>query len=83
MDDAGVPHEDHVLVGHPAETIVRFAEDRGCRQIVVNAPATSVLSMLGMGSVGSQVRHLMQAHATDAPVPAAVTVATQAPARRA
>jgi nucleotide-binding universal stress UspA family protein len=67
LDDAGVPHEDHVLIGHPAETIVRFAEDRGCRQVIVEAPASDVLSMFGLGSIGSQVRHLMQTHA-QAPV---------------
>ena len=66
LDVAGVPHEEHVLVGHPAETIVRFAEEHGCREIVVDMPAASVLSMLGLGSVGRQVQHLMQAHASAA-----------------
>ena len=63
LDEAGVPHEDHVLVGHPAETIVQFAADHRCAQIVVDEPAHGMLSMLGLGSIGSQVRHLMQAHA--------------------
>ena len=63
LDEAGVPHEDHVLVGHPAETIVRFAEDRGCRHVVVDAPASGMLAMLGLGSVASQVQHLMRLHA--------------------
>jgi nucleotide-binding universal stress UspA family protein len=67
LDEAGVPHEDHVLIGHPAETIVRFAEDRGCRHIVVDAPASGMLAMLGLGSVGSQVLHLMRTHAQVAP----------------
>lgn len=62
LDDAGVPHEDHVLIGHQAETIVQFAEDRNCNEVIVDA-APGLLSMLGLGSVGSQVRHLMQAHA--------------------
>jgi nucleotide-binding universal stress UspA family protein len=62
LETAGVPHEDHVLVGHPAETIVRFAEEHGCRQIVVDAPSSNVLSLLGLGSVASQVQHLVQAH---------------------
>jgi len=62
LDEAGVPHEVHVLVGHPAETIVRFAEDRECRHIVVDEPSLGVLSMLGLGSIGSQVRHLVQTH---------------------
>lgn len=67
LDEAGVPHEDHVLIGHPAETIVQFAADHHCAQVVVDAPRKGVLSMLGLGSIGSQVHHLMQAHA-EAPV---------------
>lgn len=62
LDEAGVPHEDHVLVGHQAETIVRFAEDHHCQQVVVDAPPRNVLSMFGLGSIGSQVRHLMASH---------------------
>jgi xanthine/CO dehydrogenase XdhC/CoxF family maturation factor len=71
LDEAGVPHEDHVLVGHPAEAIVRFAEDHHCRNIVVDAPPSGMLSMFGLGSIGSQVRHLMQAHTQVPPTPAA------------
>lgn len=71
LDQAGIPHEDHVLVGHPAEAIVQFAEDRDCRHIVVDAPVSGMLSMFGLGSLGSQVRHLMQAHAQVAAAPAA------------
>ena len=67
LDKAGIPHEDHVLVGHPAETIVRFAEDLNCGQIVVDTPARSMLSLFGLGSIGSQVHHLMQSHASDTP----------------
>jgi len=70
LDEAGVPHEDHVLVGHPAEAIVQFAEERDCRHVVVDAPATDMLAMFGLGSIGSQVRHLMHAHAQRAPVTA-------------
>ena len=62
LDQAGVPHEDHVLTGHPAETIVRFAEERRCNQIVVDAPPKSVLSIFGLGSIGSQVQHLIATH---------------------
>jgi nucleotide-binding universal stress UspA family protein len=63
LDDAGVPHDDHVLVGHPAETIVRFAEEHGSQRVVVDTPENGLLSMLGLGSIGSQVRHLMQGQA--------------------
>ena len=67
LDKAGIPHEDHVLVGHPAETIVRFAEDLHATRVVVDTPPRSMLSMLGLGSIGSQVHHLMQSHTTNAP----------------
>lgn len=68
LETAGVPHEDHVLVGHPAETIVRFAQEHGCEPVIVDAEAPSgLLSMLGLGSVASQVQHLMQAHRTLGP----------------
>ena len=66
LDKAGVPHEDHVLVGHPAESIVRFAEDLHY-QVIVDTPAKSMLSIFGLGSIGSQVHHLMQSHATETP----------------
>lgn len=79
LDDAGVPHEDDVLVGHPAETIVQFAEDHGCRQVIVDAPPASVLSLLGLGSIGSQVRHLMQAHAAVAPATVAPAAGLRVP----
>ena len=61
LDEAGVAHDDHVLVGHPAETIVQFAEQHRCGRIVVDSPSGGVLAMFGLGSIGSQVRHLMQA----------------------
>jgi len=70
LDKAGVPHEDHVLVGHPAETIVRFAEDLHAQQVVVDMPPKSVMSMFGLGSIGSQVHHLMESNGT---VPASGT----------
>ncbi|HLX31029.1 MAG TPA: universal stress protein [Casimicrobiaceae bacterium] len=73
LDEAGVPHEDHVLVGHPAETIVRFAEEHGCRQVVVDAPAEGALAKLGLGSIGSQVQHLMHAHGRDTAAPSSVS----------
>ena len=63
LDEAGVPHEDHVLVGHPAEAILHFAEDRRCDQVVVDAPSRGMLSLLGLGSIASQVQHLMAEHA--------------------
>ena len=66
LDEAGVPHEDHVLIGHPAETIVHFAEDLHCDQVVVDAQPRGMLSLLGLGSIASQVQHLMSTHAAAA-----------------
>ena len=64
---AQVPFESHVLVGKPAETIVRFAEDRAGAEILIDAPQPGFLARLGIGSIASQVQHLMSAHAEQAP----------------
>jgi nucleotide-binding universal stress UspA family protein len=58
-----VPYETHVLVGKPAETIVRFAEEHPDAEIVMDASAPGLLSRLGVGSIASQVRHLLASHA--------------------
>jgi len=63
LDEAGVPHEDHVMVGHQAETIVQFAEDHHSNHVIVDAAPRALFSIFGLGSIGSQVQHLMQAHA--------------------
>ena len=65
LDEAGVPHQDHVLVGNQAETIVQFAEENKC-EVILEAQSAGLLSVFGLGSIGSQVRHLMQAHAAAA-----------------
>jgi len=70
LDNAGIPHEDHVLVGNQAETIVRFAQEHHCLEVVLdNAPKGGMLSIFGLGSIGSQVRHLMQTQASDVTAP--------------
>jgi len=63
LDEAGVPHHVHVLVGNPAESIVQFAEQNKCEEVVLETQAEGLLAIFGLGSIGSQVRHLMQAHA--------------------
>jgi len=60
LDDAGIPHEDFVLVGHKAETIVRFARQHQS-QVILNNRADSAFSIFGLGSIASQVRRLMHA----------------------
>jgi len=46
LDEAGVPHDDHVLVGHQAETIVRFAEQHHCDEVVLDNPPKGLLAVL-------------------------------------
>jgi len=60
LDEAGVPHRDRVLVGRRAETIVEFAREVRCVQIVLPRRA-GLLPSLGLGSIGSQLRHLIGA----------------------
>ncbi|MGA8051655.1 MAG: universal stress protein [Burkholderiales bacterium] len=60
LDAAGVPHLDRVLVGRKAESIVDFAREVRCAQIILPRRA-GVLPTLGLGSIGSQLRHLIGA----------------------
>jgi nucleotide-binding universal stress UspA family protein len=59
LDARGIAHHDHVRVGRKAETIVRFARDHDCSEIVVDKPG-SLLEGLGLGSIQSQLRHLLR-----------------------
>jgi len=66
LDEAGVPHRDHVEVGNPAKTIVDFSERNHCAEVVLQDQSDSLLAIFGLGSIGSQVRHLMQERAAAA-----------------
>jgi len=60
LDQAGVPYVFHVGVGEPAETIIRYAREQGCQQIVMSPRGLgTVLGML-MGSVATKVLHLSE-----------------------
>ena len=63
LDEAGVPHRDHVEVGNPAKTIVEFSERNQCAEVVLQNQSDGLLAIFGLGSIGSQVRHLMQERA--------------------
>ena len=60
LDACGIAHEDHVLVGNKAETIVRFAREHGCSQIVVDRAPGGLLPGLGLGSIAAQIHHLVR-----------------------
>ena len=59
LEEAGIRHDLHVMVGSYAQSIVEFAKQHECAQIVL--PERKGFSSLGLGSIGSQVRQLMQA----------------------
>lgn len=48
-------------VGDPAATIVKFAEDRGCDEIVMGTRGRGKIRQLVLGSVASKVVHLAKA----------------------
>ena len=55
-DDTSVKLRTHILVGHPAEQLLRYAEGHGVDHIVVGQRSRSVVSRWWMGSVSRQVR---------------------------
>ena len=61
LDAAGIAHKDHVLIGSRAETIAKLARELHCTHIVVSNPARSLVPDLGLGSIASQLRHLIGA----------------------
>lgn len=59
LDAAGAPHEEHVLTGPKAETIVRFAARYPASRLVLD-DRQGLLSAIGLGSISDQVRHLLR-----------------------
>lgn len=62
IEAAGLPCTHHIAVGRVAETIVRFARERGVDKIVMGTHGRSGLLEVLMGSVAREVLR-------DAPVP--------------
>jgi nucleotide-binding universal stress UspA family protein len=60
LDEAGIAHREEVRVGNKAETIVEFAREKRCSEIVVDGHETGLLAGLGLGSIRAQLRHLLQ-----------------------
>jgi nucleotide-binding universal stress UspA family protein len=55
LDAAGVPYQQHVLVGHPADMIRRFADENGFDEIVMGTHGRTGLLQRLMGSVAAEV----------------------------
>jgi nucleotide-binding universal stress UspA family protein len=59
LDEAGVAHREEVRVGNKAETIMEFAREMFCAEIVLGASDNGLLAGLGLGSIGGQLHHLL------------------------
>ncbi len=55
LEAAGVSYQQHVLVGHPADMIRRFAAENGFDEIVMGSHGRTGLLQLLMGSVATEV----------------------------
>lgn len=60
LDEAGIAHREQVLVGNKAESIVQFARQHRCSEIVLDGHDGGLLAGLGLGSIRAQLRHLLQ-----------------------
>lgn len=58
LDAAGVKYVFHIGVGDAAETIVEYAKEKGCHQIVMGTRGLGSVSNLILGSVATKVIHL-------------------------
>jgi len=57
LDEAGVPYTTLLEGGHPAEVIVRIAEDDGYDLIVIGSRGLSAIQSFLLGSVSDKVSH--------------------------
>ncbi len=59
LDQAGIAHREEVRIGNKAETIMEFAREKHCAEIVVDANENGLLAGLGLGSIRRQLHHLL------------------------
>jgi nucleotide-binding universal stress UspA family protein len=55
LEQAGVPYQQHVLVGHPADVICRFAAESGMNEVVMGTHGRTGLLQALIGSVARDV----------------------------
>ena len=55
LDAAGLAYSAHIMMGEAAPTIVEFAKDKGCSQIVMGAHGFGSVVGLFLGSVTTKV----------------------------
>lgn len=55
LDAAGLAYSAHIMIGDAAPTIVEFAKDKGCSQIVMGAHGFGSVVGLFLGSVTTKV----------------------------
>jgi len=58
LDAAGAKYATHIVVGDPAQSITRFAEENGVDQIVMGTHGRTGLAGVVMGSVATKTLHL-------------------------
>jgi len=61
LEAAGFVVTPHIHVGHPAELIVRLAEELGCDLICLGTHGRGSLANAALGSVATKVLHLSKA----------------------
>jgi nucleotide-binding universal stress UspA family protein len=60
IEQAGVSHQHHIGIGRLADTIVGYAKQYHCDQIIMGSRGMSAISNLVLGSVATQVIHLSE-----------------------
>jgi nucleotide-binding universal stress UspA family protein len=58
LDRAGIPYQAQVLVGEPAETIVRQSQKSRCDFVAVGAKGRSAIGDMLLGSTASKILQL-------------------------
>jgi nucleotide-binding universal stress UspA family protein len=58
LDDAQLPYRAYTLIGAPADTILKFAKQRRCDQIVMGTRGLGAVAGLVLGSVAMKVLQL-------------------------